>query len=439
MKTDNSEIIRNAKAIHFIGIGGIGVSAIAKMCLLEGKKVSGSDVNLSVVTERLKKLGAKINKGHRAGNIPRYASLVIYSKAVQETNPEFAEAKRRGVLMMSYPESLKIISQGKYTIAIAGSHGKTTATAMVGKILEDAKLHPTIIVGSFLKSSGSNFKVGRGEYFVVEADEYKRAFLNLSPKILVITNIEADHLDYYKDLGDIQSAFMELVGKMGNDAVLICNTEMKNLQPILKIAKCRVLHCGEVVVDSPLKVMGKHNLENAKAACTVGITLNIPKDKILKSLKNFTGTWRRQEYLGKAKSGAIVYDDYAHHPTEIEATLRAFREKFPKNKIIAVFMPHLFSRTKQFLKDFGESFKEASQVLLADIFPARETDDGTIHSEDLAEEIKQFVAETVYLGDMEKIEKFLVKYAKKGDVILTMGAGDVYKVAERLVRRKLGR
>ncbi len=429
-------VLKEAKAIHFIGIGGIGISAVARMMILEGKNVSGSDASESIVTKELKKLGAKIYKSHNPKNISKNIDLVIYSKAIQETNPEFEEAKKRGLAIISYPESLKIISKDKYTIAIAGTHGKTTTTAMVGKILEDAKFKPTIIVGSLLKSSGSNLKVGKSKYFVVEADEYKRAFLNLTPKILIITNIEADHLDYYKDLEDVQSAFRELVGKMDKDTVLICNTQMKSLQPIIKIAKCKIFHYGDVGIDLPIKVMGKHNLENAKAACAVGMTLNISKDKIVKSLKNFSGTWRRQEYLGKALSGAFVYDDYAHHPTEIEATLNAFREKFPKNKITAVFMPHLFSRTKQFLKEFGTSFKEASQVVLADIFPAREVDDGTIHSKDLLEEIKQYVAETFYIGDMREIEKFLKKYAKKGDVILTMGAGDIYKVAERLVKRK---
>ena len=431
-----NSVIQKAKAVHFIGVGGIGISAVARMMILEKKKVSGSDTSESIVTKELRKQGAKIYKIHNPKNISRKVELVIYSRAVQENNPEFAEAKKRGIPMLTYPEALGIISKDKFTIAVAGSHGKTTTTAMVGKILEDAKLKPTVVVGSLLKSSGSNLVVGKGDYFVVEADEYKRAFLNLTPKILVITNIEADHLDYYKDLRDVQSAFVELVQKMGKDSFLICNTGMKNLAPIVKKAKCHILHYGDVVIGSPLKVMGKHNVENAKSACMVGIALNIHRDKVLKSLKNFTGTWRRQEYLGKTKTDAFIYDDYAHHPTEIKATLNAFREKFPENKIIAVFMPHLFSRTKQFLKDFGESFKEATQVVLADIFPAREVSDGTIHSEDLVKEIKQYVKETFYLGDMKRIERFLKKYAKKGDVILTMGAGDIYKVAEKLVGKK---
>lgn len=431
---EDLDVLQKARKIHFIGIGGIGISAIARLMLKWGKHITGSDQSQSIVTDELAKLGARIYKGHRASRVIRNVDVVIYSPAIPKNNVEFLRARRLGIPAYSYPEALGMISRGKYTIAVSGTHGKTTTTAMIGKMLEGAGLKPTMIVGSLLMETRSNLVVGDGDYLVVEADEYKKSFLNLDPKILVITNIEADHLDFYKNLEDIQRAFGELVIKMGSRGALVCDTGLKNLKPILKKAKCLVINYGNISTIPKLKVPGNHNVENARATYAVGRLLKITHADIIKSLQNFEGTWRRFECKGKMKSGALVYDDYAHHPTEIKATLRAAREKFGKQKIIAVFMPHLFSRTKDFLKEFGKSFGDADEVIIADIFPAREKDDGTVHSRGLVAEIKKHGKNARHIGEMDEIEKFLRKYATKGDVIMTIGAGDIYRVAGALIK-----
>ncbi len=413
-KIDFSKI----KTVHFIGIGGIGTSAVARMFVLEGKKVSGSDMAESEVTEGLKEAGATVFIGEKAAHIPEGTELVIYTIAIGKDNSELVEAKKLGIPVLSYPEALGIISKDKYTIAITGTHGKTTTTAMVAKILMDAKMDPTVIVGSFLNETKTNFVAGKSKFLVVEGCEYRRSFLNLSPKILVITNIDADHLDYYKDLEDIKSAFAELTAKLPKDGILIHNSDTLSLPS-----------------DFKLKIPGRHNLENAKAALALARALTIPEEKALQSLSEFAGTWRRFEYRGEAKNGTLVDDDYGHHPTEIKATLQGARELFPTQKIVVVFQPHLYSRTKDHLKSFGACFARADLVILLPIYPAREKDPGDISSQLVVEEIKKNGQAAYFVKTFAEAAEKATELVGTGGVIITMGAGETNKVADILVKK----
>lgn len=427
----------NIKKAHFVGIGGIGVSAIARLFIQKGLEVSGSDRDSSIVTDALIKLGAKINIGHKSDNLPDDANILIYTIAIDIENPEFVKAKNLGIKMLSYPEVLGVVSKEKYTIAVSGTHGKTTTTAMIGKILVDTDKDPTIIVGSLMKGPMSNLVVGESQYFVVEACEYRRSFLNLTPRIVVITNIDNDHLDYYKDLEDIKSAFRELVSKLGENDYLVCNKKDERLQGIVQSAKCTVVDYTEntLAENLELKVFGAHNVENAKAALSVTEILEIDSDKARSSIEEFTGTWRRFEYKGKTGNGAMVYDDYAHHPTEIRATLEGARNFFKDKKIAVVFQPHLYSRTKLLLADFAKSFDHADLVILSDIYAAREVRDDTISSKILSDEINKNCEKhrADYVGNLENTEIYLKEKEKNFDVIITMGAGNISSISDKLI------
>ncbi len=445
-----SEIVdfSKIKTVHFIGIGGIGISAIARMFVLEGKSVSGSDMAESEVTEGLRETGATIFIGEDTKNIPSDCDLMIYTIAIPDTNAEMVEAKKRGISILSYPEALGIISKEKYTIAIAGTHGKTTTTAMVAKILMDAGLDPTVIVGSFMldaeqtqnkrgsqQNTRTNFIAGKSKYLVVEGCEYRRSFLNLSPKILVITNIEADHLDYYKDIEDIKSAFAELSAKLPVDGFLLLNAHSQNLDYIVRLSKAKNGDWGVVTMPEgfKLKIPGRHNIQNARAALLVAKALGIGEALALQSLSQFTGTWRRFEHRGETKGGAIVYDDYGHHPQEIKATLQGAREMFPTQKIVVVFQPHLYSRTKDHLEGFGKCFKQADEVIMLPIYPAREADPGDINSDMVVEGIQKNGQSAYLVSSFEEAAKKATDLVGSGDVIITLGAGETNKVADILV------
>ncbi len=419
------------KNVHFIGIGGIGISAIARVFLLQDKLVSGSDVGKSEITEELERIGIKISYAQEAKNIPSECDLIVYTIAITPDNPEFAEAKKRAIQMLSYPEVLGVISKEKFTIAVSGTHGKTTATAMIAKIMMDAGLDPTVIIGSFLldaertqnkntERTRTNFIAGKSDYLVVEACEYRRSFLNLTPKILVITNIDADHLDYYKDLDDIKNAFAELAAKLPKDGVLVNDFEGVALPEGFR-----------------LKIPGRHNISNAKAALAVARALKIPDEDALKSLSEFSGTWRRFEYRGKSENGALVYDDYGHHPREIEATLQGARELFPKEKIVVVFQPHLYSRTKDHLAGFGKCFALADEAVLLPIYPAREIDSGDIKSEMVVAEIRKNRQSAHFVETFAEAGTLAQKLSGSGDVVLTLGAGETNKVADILTNWSL--
>ena len=403
------------KKVFFVGIGGIGISAIARMMLLEGKQVFGSDISENEITNELKKLGAKIFTGQGVELIPTNVDLIIYSIAIKKYDSVFCKKlEQLGVPLMSYPEMLGVVTADKYTIAVAGTHGKTTTTAMIAKILIDAGLDPSVIVGSLLKDYKSNLVMGKSELFVVEACEYERSFLNLKPKILVITNIEAEHLDYYKDLADIKNAFDQLMSQSEN----VISDYTKFLDKVPK-----------------LKLPGEHNRMNAAAAFAVADFLNIDEDIIRKSLTEFSGTSRRLEKRGVTEVGTIIYDDYAHHPTEIKASLQALRELYPESEkdIIILFQPHLYSRTKALFGDFSKSFKGADRIFLLPIYFAREAKDESVSSEKLAEAISQRGEQAQAFPDFDSAET-AVKALKLGaeDVFVTMGAGEAYKVADKV-------
>ncbi|MFA7252881.1 MAG: Mur ligase domain-containing protein [Candidatus Paceibacterota bacterium] len=445
----SKNILNQAQHIYFIGIGGIGISAIARMMLLEGKKVSGSDRDETKVTEELRKAGAPVVIGQVKENVPADCDLIVYTNAIGQDNPELIEAKRLGVKMLTYPETLNIISKEKYTIAVSGTHGKTTVTAMVAKIMIDVGLDPTVIVGSLI--SNTNFIMGKSKYFVVEADEYKKSFHNLEPSILVINNLDEDHLDFYKDLADIQDSFLHLAKKIPKDGFLICNTKLPNLQPIIKNVSCQVIDYSEIKFIEKLLVPGEHNRQNAKTALAVAEVLQVNHDEAVKSLSQFAGTWRRFEFKGKTGQGALVYDDYAHNPQKVKAALQGAREMFPDKNIIVVFQPHLFSRTKLLLKEFATAFVDADEVILAPIFPAREVFDPTISSEILAEEIKKPLQPPLVRGglsdlplirgikgvftfpDFDSIISYLKPHLSEKDLVITMGAGEQYKIGEALL------
>jgi UDP-N-acetylmuramate--alanine ligase len=424
------------QTVHFVGIGGIGISAIARMMLLSGKRVSGSDASESKVTEELRKAGAVISVGHRAEQVPENCDLVVYTIAVSLENPERAEALRRKIVSISYPEMLGLVSTHKYTIAISGTHGKTTTTAMIAKVLMDAKKDPTVIVGSFLKDIQSNFVAGKSEFFVVEACEYRRSFLNLSPKMLVITNIDNDHLDYYKDIVDIVSAFNEIARKVPKDGFIICNPNGPHMHGALLGVVAKIVDYTTYGKDlRKLLVPGKHNQMNASAASAASAALGLHSASTETSLAQFSGTWRRFEYKGQTAGGALVYDDYGHHPTEIKATLSGARELFPHKKIIAVFQPHLYSRTKLLFDDFAEAFVDADTILLSPIYAAREPFDPSVTSGTLAQAIGKTGKEAYALDSFDALVDQLGSMISKDSVVLTIGAGDIYQVGEQLLRK----
>ena len=433
----SDNILKQAKKVYFIGIGGIGISAIAHMLLLEGKTVIGSDRDETKVTEELTKAGAVIFIGQKAENVPADCDLIVYTVAVPVDNPEFVKAKILNIPMLSYPQTLDFISREKYTIAISGTHGKTTTTAMTAKVLIDLGLDPTVIVGSLLKNStdqstSTNFVLGKSKYLVVEADEYRKSFHNLHPSILVITNLDEDHLDFYKDLADIQESFLFLVRQLPKDGFLICDTKLPNLAPLIKEAKCQVIDYQEMTIGK-LLVPGEHNRSDAKAATAVAKALNLDQEKTSKALSEFTGTWRRFEYKGKTASGALVYDDYAHNPQKVKAAIQGARELYPDKRLVIVFQPHLFSRTKLLINEFATSFNQADEVILTPIFPAREVFDPTINSEMLAEKIKPNCPKVSVFSDFKSIEEYLKKTLDSNDVLITMGAGEQYKIGEALL------
>ncbi|HNZ55622.1 MAG TPA: UDP-N-acetylmuramate--L-alanine ligase [Candidatus Paceibacterota bacterium] len=442
-------IISNRQKIHFIGIGGIGMSALARMFLGEGKQVSGSDRAPSLVTEGLEKLGAKIFYEQEAENIAADVDLIVYTIAIPADNSELLAARAKGIDCLTYPQALGLISAEKYTIAVAGTHGKTTTTAMIAEMMIAASLSPTVVVGSLLKQKntessfpgGTNFIAGDSKYLVVEACEYQRSFLNLSPRIAVITNIDNDHLDYYKDFTDIQSAFAEFISKVPDDGFVVCDKKDLRLELVLGQTKATVVDYKnflERISSSGLTVPGHHNLLNASAALAVGEILQIAEKTSLEALLGFSGVWRRFEPKGEMETGALVYDDYAHHPTEIEAALAGARE-FMSNrqmtgKLFAVFQPHLYSRTKILKEDFATKLALADEIIMAPIYAAREPADQTISSEILAEAIARKNPNVRVLRDFAEIAEALRTDTEEGDLIMTIGAGDIYKVGEGLTR-----
>lgn len=422
------------KKIYCIGIGGIGLSALAQLLAHEGHEVVGSDRSPSVVTELLEKRGIKVSIGSDASFITPDIELVIYSAAVHEDNPERMRVKELGIPSMTYFQALGKVSEGKKTIAVSGTHGKTTTTAMITKILVDGGLKPTAIIGSLTKDFESNFVAGEGDVFVVEACEYKKHFLHVTPTVLVITNIEWDHTDFFGSLREVIGAFNELARKIVSGGAVIFNGKSTSTLQALDGVRARQVPY-EVESAPPLELIGEFNRENARAAKAAVRALfpQVEEEQMDASLQSFKGTWRRFEYKGKTQEGALVYDDYAHHPTAMQLTIEAAKKKFPHKKIIVAFHPHLYSRTKSLMVDFAEALSHASTAVIAPIFAAREESDPEVTSKVLAEYARRAGGTVQALPDFDSIEKWLRTEAKEDDVIITMGAGDIYKVADSLV------
>ncbi|MCX6760240.1 MAG: UDP-N-acetylmuramate--L-alanine ligase [Candidatus Nealsonbacteria bacterium] len=432
--------------IHLIGIGGIGVSALAQYYLSQGHEVTGSDLTMSEITDYLQKLGVKITKNKSLpAKIPhKMPDLVVYSPAVKKTNPELAFYLKKKIKCLSYPEALGGLTKNYFTIAVSGAHGKSTTTAMLGLILIKAKLDPTIIVGTKLKEfGGANFRPGKSKYLVIEACEYDSSFLHYVPQMVVVTNIDKEHLDYFKNLKNVIAAFMDFIARLPDSGALVANGDDKNMQKILldkkfqaksrfKISGFRIKSKEADIVKNILNVPGIHNVYNALAALTAAKELKIDDDVVLKSLSEYKGSWRRFEEKEKIINGKKIkiINDYGHHPTEIEATFEAARQKYPDRKIWCVFQPHQHQRTFNLFNDFVKTFQSAliDNIVIIDIYDVagRETKKikRKVSSKSLVKKINK---KSVSYASMVLAEKKVKKNIKSGDVLIIMGAGDIYE------------
>lgn len=426
-------ILENIKKAHFVGIGGVGMSALAQLFIHENIEVYGSDREVSPITKLLKSKGIVVIIGHQSKNVSSDIDVLIYSDAIPSDNPERVRANELGIRQFSYFEMLGQVSAKKHTIAIAGTHGKTTTTGMLTRILSDAKASPTAIIGSIVKDFGTNYIYGNSELFVVEACEYKDHLLELSPLILVINNLEWDHTDYFPSLAALQKTFHKAISKVPANGAIITDINNPNIKPLLSSAVASVIdYMKEPVYE--IRLPGEFNHNNARAAAAAAriAVSSILDSSIKQSLAAFSGIWRRFEYKGKTTQGADVYDDYAHHPTAVRATLKALRAK-TQGKIFVAFHPHLFSRTHDLLDNFATAFSDADEVIVAPIYAAREKDNNTISNKILAMCITKTGTPAQALDSFSEISTYLNANAESGDTIMTMGAGDIYKVADSIV------
>ena len=450
------------RTVHFIGIGGVSVSAIAEILHKNGYIVSGSDISSSPITEALTEKGIKVFKGHSSENIENI-DLLIYTAAVTDENPELKEAISKGIPCLSRAEILgQIMLNYPSSIAISGTHGKTTTTSMVTRLLNDTKNDPTALVGGYFSDINSNVKIGSGEIFITEACEYKDSFLSFYPKIAVILNIDEDHLDYYKDLEHIVSSFVKFSHNISDEGLLILNGDDFNCKKLKQYYDGNIITFGlsleneltarNIVYNSlgapsfdiflkeslltkvTLKVPGQHNIYNALASFAVAIQFSIDYEAIAEKLNTFKNAGRRFELTGST-NGITVIDDYAHHPTEIKATLEAASRIENAKRIICIFQPHTYTRTKELLHEFATSFKHADEVILADIYAAREVDTGEIHSKDLLNALINENVAASYFDSFDAICNHLVQYCKKDDLVITTGAGDVYRIGKMFLDR----
>lgn len=428
--------MQNAERIHIIGMGGIGISALARLLVAQGKQISGTEDNESKETlDPLRALGVEVSLDLDPKKLPA-ADCYLFSDAWLTRHPEvLEEARTRGVPALSYFEALGQIANTYYLVAVSGAHGKTTTTAMLIDVLEAGGLDPTAVVGSLRAKTKSNFRAGGNKYFVVEADEYMRHFLQFTPSILLINNIDADHLDYYKDLADIQSAFRELAQKIPANGFVVCNPSDPKVAPVVEgIAATVVDYTKFFDPQLPLKVLPLHRI-NAAGVLAVANTLGVDSAVAKSALAEFSGTWRRFEYKGTTAKGALVYDDYAHHPLEIKTTLASILEQFPGKAVRVAFHPHLYSRTKILMDDFAKAFAGASDVVVAPIFAAREKPDSSVTSEILAARITAEGTPARAVESLEQITDYIQNEAGEGDLVVTMGAGDIYKAGEKALSK----
>ncbi len=447
--------------IYFIGIGGISMSGLAEILKDRGCQVSGTDIKESDVTKHLESLGISIHYGHRAENITDDIDLVVYTAAIHPGNPELEAAKEKQIPLMDRARLLgHIMEEYQYSVAVAGTHGKTTTTSMVSEILLEAEKDPTITVGGILPAIHSNVKIGHSPYFVAEACEYFDSFLQFTPLVGVILNVEADHLDYFKTLDNIRRSFHAFAQRIPAGGLLVLNASIAHPEELEENLHCSVetfglkenacwqarnivhepngknsfdvYYQGEFYTSVHLDIPGKHNITNALAAVASAHFLDIPAEVCARGLSHFTGVNRRFQRKGE-KRGIVVIDDYAHHPTEIMATLSAARN-VRHNKLWCVFQPHTYSRTKNLFDEFGRAFGDADEIIVADIYAARETDDGTISAAMLAERIVKEGGNARYVGDFAAIRQHLETHCRTGDLLLTVGAGDVDKIGEEFLK-----
>ncbi|MEK7106828.1 MAG: Mur ligase domain-containing protein [Patescibacteria group bacterium] len=421
--------------IYMVGVGGIGMSALAQLLVHQGKQVSGSDREESPTTKLLAEKGISVSIGHDGCLIPPDTELLVYSDAVWPDNPERTRAKEMKIPEMSYFEALGQVSKNMRTLAVTGTHGKTTTTGMLAAILKHAGKNPSAIVGSIVSDFGSNYLEGRDDLLVVEACEYKDHMLKLLPEILVITNAEWDHTDYFPTLDKMLESFGKAARAIPKHGVVVAAPNGENMGIVLKGVTARVVDYTKETVPA-LKLLGEFNRENARAAKAAARAAfpDVIESVADDALKNFKGSWRRFEYKGETPKGAQVYDDYAHHPTAIEKTLHAVREKFPGKKIVVAFHAHLYSRTRDLMKDFGEALAHADEVIVAPIYPAREEPIQGVTNRALAEAVVKNGGNARALDSFDEIRDALLK-EKDDAVIITMGAGDIYKVAEQIIEQ----
>jgi len=453
-------MFKKIKHIHFVGIGGIGMSGIAEVLLNLGYKVSGSDLRESDTTRRLRQLGGEIQIGHRPENIAS-PHVVVISSAVKKDNVEVIAAREKQVPVIPRAEMLAELMRLKYGIAIAGAHGKTTTTSLVATVLAAGGIDPTVVIGGKLNSLGSNAKLGQGEFLVAEADESDGSFLKLSPTIAVVTNIDEEHLDYYKDINEIKDAFLQFINKVPFYGVAIICLDQKHIQALIPQIEKRYLTYGmssqadyqatdvtfmplgsrfRVVNHTgdlgwfELSVPGLHNVSNSIAAIAVARELEVDLEVIRKALKEFSGVQRRFQIKGEVK-GILVVDDYGHHPTEVRATLAAAKAALGR-RVVCVFQPHRYTRTKHLLEDFFTAFNQADKVIIMDIYAAGEQPIPGVSGQAMYEGIRKYGHKDVaYLGGRDAIVKHLSETLREGDLLLTLGAGDVWKLGETVLER----
>lgn len=441
------------------------MSGIAEILIDQGFAITGSDKAESDNTERIASLGAKVYIGHDAKHLEADVDVLVYSSALALDNPEIVEAQRRKLPVIRRAEMLAEVMRLKYGIGIAGTHGKTTTTSMVSLVLMEGGIDPTVIVGGRLHGlAGSNARLGKGEFIVVEADEFDRSFLSITPTVAVLTTLETDHLDCYRDLEDIKSAFIQFASKVPFYGFVVLCLDEPALQEIMPKIKKKiityglngqadlqavdvrhkenastfiVIREGKELGEITLQIPGKHNVQNALAAIAVGLELQVPFARVKTGIEKFTGVFRRWEVKAEI-NGIMVVDDYAHHPTEIAVTLAGVKSGW-RRRVVCVFQPHLYSRTRDFYEDFGRSFFNADVLVLTDVYPAREEPIQGITGELIANTAKEFGHKNVhYVPDKKNIPDFLMKMKKRGDIIITMGAGDIWKYGEEFIKKLKG-
>ena len=449
-------MFRNAKNIHFVGIGGVGMSGIAELLLTLKFKVSGSDIRKNDTVKRLKKLGAKIYIGHKEENVNKKVDVVVMTSAVNFKNPELKKARQLKIPVIQRAEMLAELMRLKQGIAVAGTHGKTTTTSILGSILNEAGIDPTTIVGGKFFNIGTNAQYGKGDYLLCEADESDGSFLHLSPIISIVTNIDNDHLDYYKTEENLQNTFLEFINRVPFYGFAVLNGDDKNIKKLFPkihkkyytygftknnefLPKNIKIHTngvsftlerkGKKIGVFHINKFGKHYVLNAVASIVVALELGISVSKIAQGLEKFKGVGRRMEYIGESND-VIIYDDYAHHPTELKATIQAFR-MIPAKRRIGIFQPHRYSRTKLLADEFSQSFGGLDELIITDIYPASEKPIKGISSKTIYSKIKN-VPKIIYIKNKKEIAKKMIEHVKPGDLVISLGAGDVTKIGREL-------